>query len=90
MAVIAFNAEKTMVMLGRCNRDTKEEWSEILNLNEIASIQENRCGKSVYQDNPGKRRGYLVYLKGGNADGFWINDDEYIFIVKALGFNEVK
>lgn len=86
MAVQYFNADKTMVMVNRCNRKTGETWSEILNLKEIVSIQENRYGKSVYQDNPGKRRGYLVYLKGGNVDGFWIDDREYNEIIKALGF----
>lgn len=84
---VRFNADKTMMIVNRHNSYTGEKWTEVLNLKEIVSIQECRCGKSVYQDNPGKRRGYLVYLKGGNnTDGFWINEEEYAEIITALGF----
>lgn len=82
------SADKKFAMFDRCNANSKENWVEILNLTKISSIQERRFGKGVYNNQPGKRYGYLVYVEGGNANGFWINDSELQVLLKEGVFGE--
>ena len=82
------SADKKFAMFERCNANRTEKWVEILNLTKISSIQERRFGKDVYNNNPGKRHGYLVYVEGGDANGFWINDSELQVLLNEGIFGE--
>ena len=85
--------DKKFAMFNRFNGSTDEKWIEILNLTEISSIKEYRYGKGVYNNNPGRRQGYLVFTNNCDAEGFWINDYEFNQLIK-LGifgeFSEIK
>jgi len=86
--------DKKFAMFNRSNGNTGEKWTEILNLTKISSIQERRYGKGVYNNDPGRRNGYLVFTDGGGEEGgFWINDYEFDQLIK-LGlfgeFSEIK
>ena len=70
------SADKKFAMFDRCNANSKENWVEILNLTKISAVKEYRYGKGVYNNAPGRRQGYLVFVEGGDENGFWINDKE--------------
>ena len=79
------SADKKFAMFERINNQTNEKWIEILNLTKISSIQERRC---VYNNQPGKRYGYLVFVDGGDKNGFWINDSELQVLLNEGIFGE--
>ena len=79
------------IQVRRMNADSRETWNEVIRLDSIKAIHEHRTGKQTYGGNPGRRRGYDIFLDGGQWGSFWINDSEYAEILKLLGFdNEEK
>ena len=80
---------KNLVILSRIHRGTKEKWTEFFNVNEIVCAKEHRVSQGVYNNDPGKRVGYDIYLKGGHT--IWVSDVEYEEICnKILGFQLYK
>jgi len=76
------STDKKFAIFDRYNKKTGEKWTEILNLTKISAVKEERYGKGIYNNAPGKRYGYLVFVEGGNAGGFWIDDNEFTQLMK--------
>ena len=80
--------DKKFAIFDRNNGKTGERWTEVLNLTKISTIKEYRYGKGVYNNAPGRRQGYLVFVDGGDVEGLWINDYEFDQLMKMGIFGE--
>ena len=72
------------VKVARYN-DEGERWTEVINLKHISSIEEHRIGQSYWNNRPGHRHGYEVFMSNKKAY-IWINDSEFAEISKLLKF----